>query len=54
MANSIGKDRRALITKTKQLPLFPEQAGLFNLGYLEPVDTFTIPIAAIRIDSGRP
>ncbi len=42
------RDRR--VTVVKSLPLFPEQAGLFDLGYIEPVGSFSMPIAAIRPD----
>jgi adenine-specific DNA-methyltransferase len=31
-------------------PLLPEQAGLFDLGYIEPVGSSSMPIAAIRPD----
>src|SRR3954451_14057068 len=42
------RERREAVAGT--LPLFPEQAGAFDLGYIEPVGSFSMPIAAIRPD----
>lgn len=40
------RDRGVTVAK----PLFPEQAGLFDLGYIESVGSSSMPIAAIRPD----
>lgn len=42
------RDRREAIAELP--PPFPEQAGLFDLGYIEPAGSFSMPIAAIRPD----
>jgi adenine-specific DNA-methyltransferase len=44
----VEKEQREAVAGT--LPLFPEQAGAFDLGYIEPVGSFSMPIAAIRPD----
>jgi adenine-specific DNA-methyltransferase len=44
----VERERREAVAGT--LPLFPEQAGDFDLGYIEPVGSFSMPIAAILPD----
>jgi adenine-specific DNA-methyltransferase len=44
----VERDQRAAVARP--LPLFPEHVGPLDLGYIEPVGSFSMSIAAIRPD----